>query len=94
VTLDEAKEILKQWDNNWTREDYDNPSPIEAMCVINYSYENNLTVGKTYMVTVMYRMGLGFPYLCSFDGNKGKGACHLNRFVKIPKEESNNARLS
>lgn len=71
---------------NWTIEESQAiGQKFKAICKANYGYENYLTEGKEYEITIRERI-LPMSPLCSFITDKKEpGAAHLTRFEK--KEE-------
>jgi hypothetical protein len=61
---------------------------FKAKCKSNYGYENALTEGKEYIVTITPRI-LPMSPVCSFTGDTGKTCeCHLERFEKTEDGET------
>ena len=55
----------------------------QAVCKANYYYEEMLTEGKEYAITICEAI-LSCSPLCSFIGDDGEEhACHLKRFERI-----------
>jgi hypothetical protein len=56
---------------------------FKAKCHANWGYENYLTVGKVYEITIAERI-LPVSPLCTYVDDKGaEGSAHLTRFTKI-----------
>ena len=76
-------------DDDWFHERDSSPIGIkyQARCHIDAGYESDLTIGRTYTITIEPRI-LPMSPLCSFTGDRG-GNCmaHLYRFQRMKEDD-------
>ena len=69
--------------DSFSLEDTDNIGGVyRAKCLANRGYEDSLTVGKIYDITMNEGI-LPMTPLCTLMGDNGTVCCHLSRFEKL-----------